>query len=93
VAVLRENIHYGFRRNVWGVKRAGIIVAAASSFVLGAQIAGFLMAHQTVPLTVPIILAANVALLAWWSFVVSEPWVIRAGNLYADRLLEALDTL
>lgn len=88
-----ENIHYGFRRNLWGVKPHGITVAAIALVILGAQMLGELMAHRPIPLVQPVVAAIDALLLVVWIFVVTPTWVMRAAKLYAERLLEVLDAI
>ena len=91
--VFRELIHYGFRRNLWGVKAAGTLLAIAGSVILCIALYGFTSAHQSVGLMVPIVAAINIAMACLWLFVITPTWVMRAARLYADRLVEALDTM
>jgi hypothetical protein len=91
--VHRENIHYGFRRNLWGMKHYGIAVTAVAAIVVGADMAGSLMSREQVHLAQPVIVAVNLLLLLVWLFVVTRAWVKRAALLYAERLLETLDVL
>jgi hypothetical protein len=91
--VHRENINYGFRRNLWAIRPAGLIVAIIATAVVSAQIAGSVMAHEQVPLAQPIVAGSDVLMLLSWVFVVTRDWVKRAAILYAERLLEALDVL
>lgn len=88
-----ENIHYGFRRNLWGVKPHGITVTAIALVILGAQVVGQLMARQPIPLVQPVVAAIDALLLVVWIFLVTPAWVMRAATLYAERLLEVLDTV
>jgi hypothetical protein len=91
--VHRENIHYGFRRNLWAVKPHGIIVTAIAAAVVCAEMVGRVMSHEQVHLAQPVIVGIIAILLLIWIFVVTRAWVKRAAVLYAERLLEALDAL
>lgn len=91
--VHRENIHYGFRRNLWALKHYGIATAAVAAIVVCADMTGSLMSHEPVHLVQPVIVAINLLLLLVWVFVVTRAWVKRAAVLYAERLLETLDVL
>jgi hypothetical protein len=93
VDVQRENIQYGFRRNLWAIRPWGISVTLIAGVVLATEIAGHVMAHEPVPLAQPVIIAVDVLLLLAWILVVTRDWVKRAALLYAERLLEAIDTL
>lgn len=91
--VHRENMHYGFRRNLWAVKPWGVTVAAVSTVAIGAEMAGQLITHGPIDLAQPVVAAFNALLLLAWIGVVTPDWVKRAAVLYAERLLDALDNL
>jgi hypothetical protein len=91
--VHRENIHYGFRRNLWALKQYSIAIAVVATVVVCADMAGRLMSHEPVQLAQPVIVIINLLLLLVWIFVVTRAWVKRAAMLYAERLLETLDVL
>ena len=44
--VHRENIHYGFRRNLWGLKPWGVAVSAVAVTAVGADVIGRVMSHE-----------------------------------------------
>ena len=91
--VHRENVHYGFRRNLFGLKPYGISVTLVSLVVVSAEMIGQLVAHEQIHLALPAIIGVDLLLLVTWIFVVTRDWVKRAAVLYAERLLEALDVL
>jgi hypothetical protein len=91
--VFRELVHYGFRRNLWGLRAAGASLAIIASVILCVALYGFTSTHQNVGLIVPIIAVINLAMTCLWLFVITPSWVMRAARLYADRLVEALDTM
>ena len=91
--VHRENVHYGFRRNLWGLKPYGTAVTLVSLVVVSADVVGQLTAHEQIHLAVPAIAGVDLLLLGAWIFVVTPDWVERAAVLYAESLLEALDVL
>jgi hypothetical protein len=92
-AVFRENMQFGFRRNLWGVKKLGIIAALIGVLVVGAEVYGLASAHERVSPAFWLIGGLNLLILAAWIFFITPAWVIRAGNLYADRLIEVLDSM
>jgi hypothetical protein len=93
VDVQRENIQYGFRRNLWAIKSWGISVTLIASVLLATETVGHIIAHEPVPLAQPVIIAVDVVLVLAWTLVVTRDWVKRAALLYAERLLETIDTL
>lgn len=83
--LLAENISYGFRRNLWGMRAAGVAASIIGS--AGAGIAAAL-AWGTEAMVIPgAILTINAAVLSLWSLRVNEHWVREAAEAYADRLL------
>lgn len=91
--VHRENIHYGFRRNLWALKPAGITITAVALVIGGAEIYGAVSEHLPVSLVLPLIVGVDALFLVWWIFFITNSWVKRAAVLYAERLMEALDAL
>lgn len=92
-AVFRENKGYGFRRNLWGIKKAGVVVSVVAVVVIAAEIYGLASAHETIDNAVWFIGGLNLLMLAFWIFFITPAWVMRAAQLYADRLMEALDAM
>lgn len=85
--VQKENIDFGFRRNLTAMKPLGLVVLGA---LLLADVGTFLLGHSRPG---PTIAAAGVVLLCalGWVTVVRWRWVLEQGNSYAERLFEALN--
>lgn len=92
-AVFRENKGYGFRRNLWGLKKAGIIASIVGVVVVGGQLYGLASAHEPINNVLWFVGGLNLLMLAVWILFVTPAWVMRAAELYADRLMEALDAM
>jgi hypothetical protein len=91
--LLKENISYGFRRNLWGMKPAGILIcliALAVSIMPACQ--AFLNDRPlpVLPLTMTTLV---IMLLVLWIFRITPGWVRTAAEAYALRLLAACDQL
>ncbi len=88
-----ENVSYGMRRNLLGLRPIGIAVALAT-----AVIAALLMVLATGTFAdraaryVPAA-TVSVAELILWIAVVNRRWVRVPAEAYADRLVEAVDQL
>jgi hypothetical protein len=82
-----ENIRYGFRRNMLGLRPFGI---ATSLIGLGIALVGAATMNRAT--TAPFVVAATdlLLLLFWWR-AVTVGWVRRAADAYATALLRALD--
>ena len=87
-----ENINYGFRRNLYGLKWLGVCAAlwpllAFGWSLQGIQPEGFPSAMDKATLTVSLLA------LAYYLKVVSPDWVKTVAEAYAERLLLASDKL
>lgn len=96
--IFAENVNYGYRRNLWGMKPWGIVIAILG--VLGSfgpiALAAFRYrrgaAFVVSPLPV-VTLATSAILLLWWIFWINPEWVKVAADAYAERLLGACEAL
>ncbi|MCU1300704.1 MAG: hypothetical protein JWQ87_988 [Candidatus Sulfotelmatobacter sp.] len=91
--VFEELMNYGFRRNLWGWKAAGIALSTTVLVILSG-----LLIWSARMWTVPAALldgavGVDVGILSFWLFCANPPWVKIAADAYADRLLEASDNL
>lgn len=86
--VAKQNVEYGLRRNCLGLRFLALAVAAA---VLAASVV-LLVVHGD---DWNFVLAAGVSILALsvWGFLVTPDWVRSAADLYAERLMEAVESL
>jgi hypothetical protein len=91
--IFEENKEYGYRRNALGIRPFGLTIA---SIALAVTVVAF--ALDDAGLTSRLVrwggcaAVAAVALAFWWR-VVTEDWVKRSAEIYADRLLESVETL
>ena len=91
--LFRENISYGFRRNLWGLKQIGLAIALGAS-ISSATIAYRLWAVGATPSVEVAILTAIAWMLAvFWIVVVTSSWVRIPADAYGTQLLAACDTL
>lgn len=103
VLILNENISYGFRRNLYGLKPVGILVClAVIAWTVGVAwahypanaaftwAATFKAAQVLQPVQIGA-LGLSLIGLSGWLFVVRAGWVKEAAELYAVRLLAACD--
>jgi hypothetical protein len=88
--VLRENIAYGFRRNLWGRKSYGIAVAVIVLVVSVILLVAAALDHEVSAWQSAAFSAAfAVAALIVWVTTITPEWVREAGEAYATRLLES----
>jgi hypothetical protein len=91
--LFEENCNYGFRRNVFGMRRIGLAISILTTVALGLQLYIHFSGHAKVAVLSLALEAVNVAMLLIWIFWVNEEAVRRGADLYADRLFETLDTV
>ncbi|TNM67626.1 hypothetical protein FHN55_09270 [Streptomyces sp. NP160] len=93
--VAEENAHYGFRRNLLGVKPVALSVLAACLVADLALISGTVpIASRALPTGQPLtalVLAVHAAMLLGWAAQVCPVWVQEAADDYTTRLYAALD--
>jgi hypothetical protein len=92
--LFQENISYGFRRNVWGLKRYGraasLIAAFGSTGLAGAK---YLLEQQRPEIMVILATAFAWIIAIWWFARVNSSWVRIPADEYGKHLLAACDTL
>jgi len=105
--VLEENINYGFRRNLWGLKTYGLAIASLSllgslalvliqALAIDGATAWYerLFVDAEPELVERLIVAVLTTLmLAGWVLVIRPQWIKTAADSYADRLIGAIDVL
>jgi hypothetical protein len=92
--LFKENVSYGFRRNLLGLRRVGFAVSLTALVLTVIAFASSLADHPT-PETlfawVASAIAAAVAVIAWRR--VNSSWVRAPADAYAERLFEAAELL
>ena len=92
--VFEENCNYGFRRNLWGMKPLGVMLALLALAAIAAIPVVDAGARLSPRLsTVAVAAVADLVLLLGWLFVFTPRWVRVAAGAYAERLLEACERL
>jgi hypothetical protein len=92
--VFIENCNYGFRRNMLGLRPWGMSVSSLTAVAVLAGLATTLAGiakFSTGPLGVA--LAVSVIMFMIWWKAVTRDWVKRVAESYAERLLEAAESL
>lgn len=91
--VFEENVNYGFRRNLWGMRPAGILLAIIGMVV--ALCATCLAWIENDPLWIIGAGATivNTCFLVWWVVRITPAWVFIPAKAYSERLFEACDSL
>jgi hypothetical protein len=98
-AVFRENVAFGFQRNMLGLRPIGLIIAASTLAADLLACASFepyrpflkLAAITTATLPIKISMGFSGAILFAWMFMFSEAATRRTGFAYAERLILSCD--
>jgi len=92
--LFKENIGFGFRRNMWGLKLFGLLIAILGGSVSTAAMAYEVIKSGSTPAPQIVIVTGVVwVLAAIWTFVVTPSWVRVPGDSYGMQLLAACDYL
>lgn len=93
--VFAENVNFGFRRNLWGMKSYAILIILICITILLLlkyywiieNTSNFLLHEVIIPIIIYFIF------LYIWIFVISREWIKATGFEYAKRLFESIDSL
>ncbi len=99
--LFKENIHFGFQRNALGLRWVGTTIALATSLILAAHVGIVstlppyldVAAAQKMTSAMSLAMLVAIALLAVWVFAITPSAARRTAFAYAERLLEAAETL
>lgn len=91
--VFQENMNYGFRRNLWGMKPAGIVISAIGALACSALATWRFLANKEEWLVAAICGAICIALLVLWVCRFTPSWVKTTADEYARQLVSACDSL
>lgn len=85
-----ENRSYGFRRNLWGLKKIGIALCIVSSLFISYKIWDTYKTSQ-IAIEDVALLIVSVVILFMWFFIFNENWVKEAANRYAQTLINSCE--
>lgn len=88
--IFEENVNYGFRRNLVGMRSVGITISLLS---LGVCIATPVLRDSSPNLVEVLSSIVCASLFSLWLLRFRKEWVKIAAFAYAERLLESVDTL
>ena len=91
--LFKENVNYGFRRNLWGLKPFGITLAAAC--LVASILRAWLLQGSPTDLGAELLVSIVVSfvLVLFWTSWVTHKWVRIPAEAYAARLLECCEQL
>lgn len=91
--VFAENVNYGFRRNLWGMKPAGLCIAIVAAIACISRAGLSWWQDGAVHAFSLVAFAVCIALAVLWAVRITPNWIRLAGEAYARRLLAALEKL
>ncbi|WP_143593699.1 hypothetical protein [Synechococcus sp. 1G10] len=91
--LFQENVSYGYRRNVWGLRPIGISVSLLCSLIAGWRLLFIHEATGEIDQGLAGALTVSFLFLALWLFRFTSDWVRVPANAYAERLAESLETI
>jgi hypothetical protein len=90
--VYKENVQYGYCRNLLAMRLMGLIFSLLGS--VASLASGLWNAHVGDSKIYPwVCLATDLMFLAWWIFTIKPDWVKVPAFAYAERLLESTENL
>lgn len=89
--LFKENISYGFRRNLWGMKNWGIsilLITLILHFLIATKVLNNFSLKPTKDVYLYLLLLLD---LIFWLFIVNPNWIKTVAFEYAKRLYETLN--
>lgn len=89
--LFQENINYGFRRNLFGLKKFAIITIIL--LMLGSIVYSYIIGNYQFDFTLELIVTEIVlaVILVFWVSIIKEKWIKSVAFSYAERLVETID--
>jgi hypothetical protein len=91
--VYAENVNYGFRRNLWGMKWCGVAIAALGALAVGFHAYRHYFEDKIVSGIDAAALILSVTLLTLWLVRFTKAWVRTAADEYSSRIVAAAEIL
>lgn len=91
--LFEENINYGYRRNLWGMKPSGLVTSALGLVIAGTRIATLYIADQQYSTVAFLAAVIACALFVLWLLRITPSWVRLAADAYARQLVTAVEQL
>lgn len=89
----QENTNYGFRRNLWGMRSAGIFVSIVGSLGCAGVTAWFVWEGSDKWLIAAVCFAISIVQAVLWIFRFTSDWVRTTAEEYARQLVATCDSL
>ncbi len=89
--IFAENINYGFRRNLWAMRPAGITISALAT--IGAASSILLTPNNPISPLIIVAICINACLFVFWVLRINRNWVRVPAEEYAKQLFAACEVL
>jgi hypothetical protein len=90
--LFKENINYGFRRNLWGLKPIGIFLTLLSVIVICAHAIITCQIYEIPNYPLWFSLGLLFVILCFFIFTVTKNWIKTVAFAYAKMLIEAIES-
>jgi hypothetical protein len=91
--LFHENMNYGYRRNVWGMRLYGILLSVLPIIIACVFLYQEYRTSSQVSDKIIVSLIFSILFLGLWIFCFSRQWVRVAADAYAERLAEIADSI
>jgi hypothetical protein len=91
--LFQENVSYGYRRNIWGLRPIGITASLVSFLACGFRLCFVYQSTGKFDEAVCGACAFSAIMLLLWLFRFTDVWVRGTADAYAERLAECSETL
>ena len=91
--VFEENVGFGFRRNLWAMKPAGVALAALGLVASVTRLGADILASSKPSVETGIALMLSAAIGTWWVARIRPAWVSQAASSYAKSILATCEGL
>ncbi|MHB8913447.1 MAG: hypothetical protein ACYC4I_00320 [Minisyncoccota bacterium] len=89
--IFAENINYGFRRNLWAMRAAGMTISVIGT--IGAAAPILLMPGNPISALEVAAVVINACLFVFWLLRINKDWVRVTAEEYAKQLFAACEVL
>jgi hypothetical protein len=91
--LFEELVHYGFRRNLFAMKSVGVVLSFVCAVAEILLVSHAFRVYARFDVLNSVFAVLDLFLLLCWLILISEGWVKRAAEAYAERLLAASENL
>lgn len=91
--IFAENVNYGFRRNLWGMKPYALTFTVLSVCMVLTQVIPYWEDFSGIKPVAWVALVLDISFLSVWIFHIKPEWIRVTSEAYALQLISACDQL